>query len=174
MIFRISLLVTLGAIGLTWASVTQSEFHALGQGTITASGTPGCQFTPAGCTVSSQGTIHGRLIGEADFASSLTVAWAAATPNGAGGYCAPASGPVQVTADQGVLTLQEQGTVCEVGATAAQAPHTFNATFYVLSGTGRFENVQGTGTAVSSVNDQGKLLVYLNGTLSGLASGDAH
>ena len=164
------LLVTLAAVGLSMTAVAQTEFRAAGHGVITATGTPGCQFTAAGCAVSSRGTLQGALIGDATFESSLTVAWFAATPNGAGGYCAPASGTVDVMSEHGTLKLQEQGTVCEVGATASQAPHTFNATFYILGGTGRFADLQGTGTAVSSDDGHGKILAHLDGTVATLGS----
>jgi len=167
------LLVIVATVLLSVAAAAQTEFRAAGHGVITATGAPGCQFTAAGCAVSSRGTLQGTLIGDATFVSSLTVAWSAATPNGAGGYCAPASGTVDVTSEHGALRLQEQGTVCEVGATASQAPHTLNATFYILGGTGRFADLQGTGTAVSSDDGRGKILAHLDGTVAALGSEDA-
>lgn len=115
-------------------------------GTITNAGTDGCQFTDAGCTLTSTGALTG--IAGGTYASTWTILWKQATSNGQGGYCAPASGTTTLTLPVvGTLTKTEQGTVCEVGATGTNVEHTLsNGTFTVASGTGLLSSAAGTGT----------------------------
>lgn len=115
-------------------------------GTITDAGTSGCQFTDAGCTLTSSGTLNSIVGGT--YSSTWTILWKQATSNGQGGYCAPASGTTTLTLPiVGTLTKTEQGTVCEVGATAANVEHTLqNGTFTVSGGTGLFSGATGSGT----------------------------
>src|SRR6266550_6513877 len=59
-------------------------------GTVTNAGTAGCQFTVAGCTLASSGTLTGVAGGT--YTSTLTILWTQGTSNGQGGFCAPATG----------------------------------------------------------------------------------
>lgn len=124
-------------------------FHHLtigSTGTITSSGATGCQFTDAGCTVTSAGTLTGKAGGT--YSSTWTILWKQSTSNGAGGFCAPATGTTTLTVPAvGTLTKSEQGTVCEVGATGTNVEHVLNnGTFTVSSGTGMLSSATGNGT----------------------------
>jgi hypothetical protein len=124
-------------------------FHNLvigSTGTVTDGGASGCQFTDAGCTVTSSGTLLGKVGGT--YTSTWTILWKQATSNGQGGFCAPATGTTTLTLPKlGALTKSESGTVCEVGATGDNVEHVLNnGTFNVMSGTGVFSNATGSGT----------------------------
>lgn len=141
-------------------------FSASGSGVTTNPGTPGCQFTAAGCTTTSAGTLQGSHIGRSTFTSTSTILWASATSNGQGGFCAPASSSTLITAANGdQISLQGSGTVCEVGKTGVNVPHTFDGTFAVTGGTGRFANASGKGTFAVS-EDAGAFTVQYGGSLS--------
>jgi hypothetical protein len=115
-------------------------------GTVTNAGAPGCQFTPSGCTLTSTGNLNGIVGGT--YSSTLTTLWTQATPNGHGGFCAPAAGDTTLTLPGlGTLTKHESGTVCEVGVTGVNVAHTFAGSFAVTSGTGIFAGATGSGTA---------------------------
>lgn len=139
---------------------------AQGQGTITSSGAPNCQFSSTGCTIVYSGTIQGGHIGNANFDTTLTIDWAAHTSNGSGGFCAPANGTTVIATHWGNINIAESGTVCEVGTTGANVPHTFNGTYTITGGTGRFSGATGAGTAQGSDDGAGNVLVQLMGTLA--------
>jgi len=125
------------------------RFHNLvvsSTGTITDGGADGCQFTDAGCTLTSTGTLNGVVGGT--YMSTWTILWKQATSNGQGGYCAPGTGTTTLTLPAlGTLTKAEQGTVCEVGATGSNVEHVLSGgTFDVASGTGLLSKVTGSGT----------------------------
>jgi hypothetical protein len=126
---------------LTFKNITVNS-----TGTVTSGGASGCQFTDAGCTLTSTGTLNG--IAGGTYSSTWTILWKQATSNGTGGYCAPATGTTTLTLPiVGTLTKAEQGTVCEVGATGTNVEHTLtNGTFTVSSGTGMLTNSTGNGT----------------------------
>lgn len=114
-------------------------------GTVTNAGAAGCQFSASGCTLTSNGTLTGVVGGT--YASTFTIMWTQATPNGVGGFCAPATGDTTLTLPGlGTLTKHETGQVCEVGATGANVAHTFTGTFTVTGGTGFFAGATGSGT----------------------------
>jgi hypothetical protein len=128
-------------ITLTWNNVTVGS-----TGTITNGGAQGCQFTDAGCTLTSNGTLNGVVGGT--YTSTWTILWKQATSNGAGGYCAPATGTTTLTLPiVGTLTKSEKGTVCEVGQTGANVEHVLkDGTFTVASGTGLLSSATGSGS----------------------------
>jgi hypothetical protein len=141
-------------------------FKSSGSGTEMSLSAAGCQFTLAGCTVQSTGTATSSHLGTGPYTSTLTVFWAAATPNGAGGFCAPASGPATLTAANGdTLTMQVTGTVCEVGATSANVPHTFTGTYTITGGTGRFAGATGSGTSTGGDDGYGNSYYSDAGTI---------
>jgi hypothetical protein len=115
-------------------------------GTLTSAGAPGCQFTDAGCTITSSGTLSG--VPNGTYTATWTILWKQSTSNGQGGFCAPAAGTTTLSVPAlGTLTKAEQGTVCEVGATGADVEHTLtNGTFTVGGGTGRLTSATGSGT----------------------------
>lgn len=124
-------------------------FHNLvvnSTGTVTSGGTNDCQFTDAGCTVTSSGSLLGVVGGT--YASTWTILWKQATSNGQGGYCAPATGSTTLTLPNlGTLTKSEQGTVCEVGSTGSNVEHVLNGgTFTVSGGSGLLSHATGSGT----------------------------
>ena len=129
------------------ATFTLHNVTLTSAGTVTNAGAANCQTTAAGCTVASAGTVSGAFLGT--YTSSVTILWLQATSNGAGGFCAPATGATTVTlTGLGTLTKSEQGTVCEVGATGVNVEHTMtNGTFTVSSGTGVFAGATGSGTS---------------------------
>ena len=131
----------LNGVTLTFHDVTVSS-----TGTITNAGASGCQFTAAGCTITSTGTLNGILGGT--YSSTWTILWQQATSNGQGGYCAPATGTTTLAVPVfGTLTKSEQGTVCEVGATGTNVEHVLqNGTFTTTGGTGRLSHAAGSGS----------------------------
>ena len=128
------------------ATLTFHDITVSSTGTVTSAGTAGCQFSSTGCTVTSAGTLLGRLGGT--YASTWTIQWQHATPNGQGGYCAPATGTTTLTVPAlGTLAKSEQGTVCEVGATGTDVEHVLqNGTFTTTSGTGLLSKATGNGS----------------------------
>jgi hypothetical protein len=105
-------------------------------------------------------------MGTGPYTSQLTIDWADASPNGAGGYCAPATGTGTITAANGdTLTHTDTGTVCEVGASGANVPHTFTGTFTNTGGTGRFTNASGGGSVTGSDDGQGNSSYSETGTI---------
>jgi hypothetical protein len=131
----------LHGVTLTFSNVTVGS-----TGTVTNAGAPNCQFTDAGCTLTSTGTLSGIVGGT--YTSTWTILWKQATSNGQGGYCAPATGTTTLTLPViGTLTKTEKGTVCEVGATGTNVEHVLQGgTFDVSSGTGLLSKATGTGT----------------------------
>ena len=142
-------------------------FHSSGSGSETAVSGSGCQFTLAGCTVTTSGWATSSHMGAGNYSTSLTVNWSAAYSNGAGGYCAPASGTGQLTAANGAtLNQSESGIVCEVGSTSLVAPHTFTGTFQDTGGTGRFSSAMGAGTITGGDDGMGTSYFSEDGTIS--------
>ena len=128
------------------ATLTFHNLVVSSTGTVTSPGAADCQFSDAGCTVTSAGSLVGVVGGT--YASSWTILWKQATSNGAGGFCAPATGTTTLSVvGIGSLTKSEQGTVCEVGATGSNVEHVLNGgTFTVSGGTGLLTHSSGTGT----------------------------
>jgi len=155
-----------GAFAKGINSVSHS-FSSNGSGTETSLSGVGCQFTPAGCTVQTSGTATSSHLGTGPYTTTLTVLWSQATPNGDGGYCAPATGPSTLTAANGdQLDLQNTGTVCEVGPTGNNAPHTFTGTYTITGGTGRFTRASGSGSLTGGDDGQGNSNYSASGTIS--------
>lgn len=142
-------------------------FSSSGSGTETSLSASGCQFTTSGCTVQSTGTANSSHLGSGSYVSTLTVNWAQATSNGAGGFCAPADGPSTLTAANGdTLSLSNNGTVCEVGATGANVPHTFVGKVTITGGTGRFAHASGSGTETGGDDGAGNSSYTLSGSIT--------
>ena len=142
-------------------------FSSSGTGTEMSLSAVGCQFTLAGCAVESNGTATSSHLGTGAYVSDLTVVWAQATSNGHGGFCAPASGPSTLTAAHGdTLTLSNSGTVCEVGHTGANVPHTFNGTYTITGGTGRFAHASGSGTETGGDDGAGNSNYSATGSIT--------
>ena len=142
-------------------------FKSSGSGTETSLSAAGCQFTSAGCTVESDGTAISTHLGKGPYVSTLTIDWSAATSNGAGGFCAPASGSSTLTAANGdTLTFTDTGTVCEVGATGLDVAHTFSGTYAITGGTGHFAGAGGSGTITGGDDGAGRSSFSANGTVS--------
>lgn len=162
-----------GAVAILLATATTVlakpsgvPFKSSGSGRETPAA-PGCQFTAAGCTVTSTGEATSSHLGTGPYSSTLTVDWAAATSNGAGGSCAPASGTGTITAANGdTLTQTESGTVCEVGATGSNVPHTFTGTYTNTGGTGRFAHASGEGTVTGGDDGYGNSYYSESGTIN--------
>ena len=167
-------LAAMGAVTLLFAAASPAfaqpgakPFKSAGAGTEASLSPSGCQFTQAGCTVRSTGTAKSSHMGHGPYVSTLTVEWALATSNGAGGYCAPASGTAEITASNGdVLYQSETGELCEVGATGANVPHSFTGTFTNTGGTGRFATASGKGTVTGGDDGSGKSNYTDTGTIS--------
>jgi len=133
-------------------------------GTVTGAGATGCQFSTAGCTVTSSGTLTGVVGGT--YTSTFTILWTQAASNVQGGFCAPATGDTTLTLPGlGTVTKHETGNVCEVGATGANVAHTFTGTFTVTAGTGIFNGATGSGTA--TFTQQPGTTTALGGTVTG-------
>ena len=159
--------IVLGTAGVALAGPNGVPFKSAGSGSETSLSAPGCQFTAAGCTVQSTGRATSSHLGTGPYVSTLTVDWAAATPNGAGGFCAPASGTGTITAANGDALYQaESGTVCEVGPTGTNVPHTFTGTFTDTGGTGRFATATGGGTVSGGDDGSGNSYYQESGSIS--------
>ena len=163
-------ILTVGvSISTAFASGTKAySFKSSGSGTETSLSPAGCQFTAAGCTVQTNGIATSSQMGTGPYTTTLTVHWAQATSNGNGGYCAPADGPSTLTAPNGTntLSLQNSGTVCEVGPTGSNVPHTFNGTFTITGGTGKFAGTSGSGTESAGDDGYGNSNYTASGTIS--------
>ena len=170
------LLAALGVAGLATFAAAAPAFargpsnvpvQSTGSGTETSLGVTGCQFTLAGCTVPSTGTAVSSHMGTGPYTSTLTIVWAAATSNGAGGFCAPASGTGTITAANGdTLTQSYSGTVCEVGPTGTNVPHTFSGSYTNTGGTGRFTGASGSGTVTGGDDGAGNSNYSESGTIT--------
>jgi len=143
-------------------------FKSAGTGTETSLSVSDCQnIGTHDCTVESTGTAISSHMGTGPYVSDLTVHWATAYTNGAGGYCARADGTGTITAANGdTLTQSDSGTVCEVGATGTHVPHTFNGTFTNTGGTGRFATASGSGTVTGGDDGYGNSNYQETGTIS--------
>lgn len=160
---------------LSTNNTTQHQFHSTGTGTemsISPATNPPCQNQPApsGCTVQTNGTatttISGFTFGTGPYMSVVTIFWNENTPNGQGGFCAPASGPSQLVASNGEsLNILDYGTVCEVGPTGTYVPHTFTGKFLITGGTGAFQHASGSGTITSSDDGYGNSTYTASGTI---------
>ena len=166
----LGLLVLLVAIALATGAALAAPalpFKSSGSGTETSLSPAGCQFTATGCTVQTTGTATSSHLGTGPYTSTLTIKWAAATPNGQGGFCAPATGSSTLTAANGAtLTFSQTGTVCEVGKSSPNVAHTFTGTYTITGGTGRFAGATGSGTISGGDNGQGISSYTASGTIS--------
>lgn len=137
------------------------EFKAFASGHLTYYGPQNCQLTDEGCTITDEGTVKGTLFGNGTFIQMATVLWKNGFPNGSGGYCAPASGTINITvSDKSTITANRVGILCEVGGT-----YTFNSTYFITGGTKRFEGASGAGISTCSVDNSGNVLGFANGSL---------
>jgi len=142
-------------------------FKSAGSGTETSLSASGCQFSTSGCVVESNGTAISSHLGVGPYTSTLTVYWASAYSNGAGGFCAPADGTGTLTAaNRGTLNQVEYGTVCEVGATGPNVPHTFIGNFSDTGGTGHFATVAGGGAITGGDDGYGNSYYNETGNIS--------
>ena len=156
------LTVLLGA-GAAFASASSLPFKSSGSGTETSLSASGCQLTVGGCAVQSNGTATSSHMGTGPYTSTLTVFWASATPNGAGGFCAPASGTGTITAANGDQLFQtDSGTVCESG----NGTHTFTGTYTNTGGTGRFAHATGGGNVTGGDDGLGNSYYSETGTIA--------
>jgi hypothetical protein len=141
------------------------ELKAFATGTITSYGSPGCESSSAGCTITDQGTVAGNIIHNGTFTHSAIVLWTQSLPNGSGGICAPASGTLNITTPNGsTLTLQRTGTLCEVGASGS-GKYTFNSAYFISDGTKDFAGASGTGVLICSVDSSGNVQGFAHGTI---------
>jgi hypothetical protein len=130
-------------------SITIRNITINATGTVTNAGAAGCQTTAAGCTLGAAGNLSGGLLGT--FTSTFTVLWQQATSNGAGGYCAPATGTVVLTfPGLGTVTKTEKGNLCEVGATGVNVAHAFTGTIESVTGTGVFTGLTSSATPIGT------------------------
>lgn len=166
-----SLATVVAVVALTAGTALAANgqpFKSSGSGTETSLSASGCQFTLAGCTVQTNGTATSSHVGTGPYVSTLTIDWAQATSNGEGGFCAPASGNSQLSDDSGnTLYLQDTGTVCEVGATGSNVPHTFTGTYMIdpNQSTGRFTGDTGSGTINGSDDGSGNSSYTTSGSI---------
>lgn len=142
-------------------AASTKEFKIFASGHMTSYGLPDCQLTDIGCTVTNEGTVKGTHVGKGTFTQAVTVLWKSGSPNGSGGYCAPASGIITITAsDKSTITAARVGTVCQVAGNI-----TFNATYYITGGTKKFVGASGIGISTCSIDGAGNVLGFANGSL---------
>ena len=137
------------------------EFRIFASGQMTDSGASDCESSNDGCTVTNEGIARGTHIGKGTFAQTVTIFWKSGWQAGSDGFCAPAHGYIVITAaDKSTMTAERAGTVCKVRDNVA-----FNATYFITGGTKRFANASGTGISACSVDKDGKVLGFANGSL---------
>lgn len=145
------------ATGMAAERIGQQRFVTTGTGTETSAGPGGCQITPGTCTVDVGGQASSSLLGDSPFVTTLTVNWAAATPNGEGGSCAQATASTTLSNLRGSLTLTSlSGQACEIGATSVNVPHRFTGT-YTMMGTVDNRSVTGAGSIYGRDDGLGRL-----------------
>ena len=120
----------------------RSELVERGEGTITRTSPEGCQFTEAGCTSTIAGTVEGRPI-DGTFAGTLT--GTNFQDQGGGDFTSDVRGTVTLTDDSSgdALEVEFEG---EQSANSASGESTFDGTFTIVGGTGRFVGASGSGT----------------------------
>jgi hypothetical protein len=136
-----------------------------GYGNITNPGTPGCQLTPEGCTVTESGNFVSN-IGSGIWNATIHIDWAHAVSNNQGGFCAPTTGTAVL--DYGfntALFLSLAGQTCEIGATGVNVPHLLIADYVVTGGTGQLIGVTGAGVITAADNGSGAVRIHANGFL---------
>jgi hypothetical protein len=145
------------ALAYQSARNNSTTFIAAGSGTETSLSPANCQLIGTrDCMLEMTGTLTGFPIIRGTYTTTLTVHWGLSTPNGSGGFCAPADGPTTLTAlDGDQLILQNTGTICEIGPTGLAVPHHYTGTATITGGAGRFANVTGTATVVGFDDGQG-------------------
>ncbi len=108
-----------------------------------------------------EGKARGIHIGKGTFVQTVTTYWKLGSQNGSGGYCAPAGGTMTITAaDKSTITLDRSGTVCQSGGKLV-----FNSTYTIAGGTKRFGNASGVGIAACSIDGEGNVLGFANGSV---------
>lgn len=122
-----------------------------------------------GCDVVSTGDAWGPFIDRGTAQSSVKYHYGRPTqPNGSGGRCTfigPAN--ITLTLDGSILRVALTGTVCEVGKTRPNAPHTFTGgTFSIVGGTGQFASASGSGRFTGGDDGNGYFHVLLDGTIT--------
>jgi hypothetical protein len=147
-------LVLLGAIamaGLTSgvslaSSFGHHHFYSSGTGVETSLSPVGCQTVPSGCTTRTDGVAETTFLGRSAYVSTVTVNWSAATPNGQGGFCAPAAENTHLWNNVGSVVLTSaSGQECEVGASGPNVRHRFTGDVAV-SGAAWGRRIVGVGT----------------------------
>ncbi len=112
-----------------------------GQCTISASGA-------VTCTV--QGSATGDHIGKGTYDVSSTLGTILG-PNGAGGVCALSSGTGMVTAADGsIVFFNVTGLQCQEGLSSNPPAGSFNGTYRITGGTGRFGAAAGGGSLTAT------------------------
>jgi hypothetical protein len=152
-------------------------FAGQAYGSMTGSVTP--YITIPGFIVASYGgSGNASSIGNFSFDADQAVRWDSAVPNGAAGYCAPSSGETTLTANDGSkLYLNFTGLFCEAGyqvnllgtqttSHVPAPPYTFNGTFLVMGGSGKFAaKYGGSGSLIISSDIRNNVFLQLDGKL---------
>ena len=135
----------------------------------TGTGSISCSGSSCGETAS--GKFAGTRIGSGSFDATLNFSNANPIDNGSGGSCYGASGTITITAANGdTVTLGNVGLFCEVGS--GSAPTTFNGSYIIESGTGRFSRSTGVGTVVLATDASGNAYLSLSGGMgAGMTGG---
>lgn len=146
-------------------SVVGPNLNEQGSGTLTRTSPDGCQFTPAGCTNTVNGTItSGTPVASGDFTGTLT-----GTNFQAGGsqneFTSDVIGQITLTEDgtDDTIIFQIEGQQTGNDSTGAS---TFDGNYTITGGTGRFTGATGAGTIEAS-GPAGTLdSVTLDGTIA--------
>jgi hypothetical protein len=127
------------------------DWQVIGEGTgqCTATTTPGSPpVTTVTCNV--QGNASGTHIGNGTYDVSSTLGTILG-PNGAGGVCALSAGTGMVTAADGsIVTLNVTGLQCQEGSSNTPPAGSFNGTYRITGGTGRFSDAAGGGSITAT------------------------
>ena len=110
----------------------------------------------------------GSYVFPATYVSDLYIDYSGAYQTTLGSFCAPATGTVTITSqlnpdDQ--IFKSETGLVC--GGDSAGATHTFNGTYEITGGAGRFSGASGSGTVTAADDGLGTVTASQeSGTIS--------
>ncbi len=133
-------------------------FTLWGEGTGTDNGTGGII----------EGVSQTNLIGAATFAYTFVNGKFLGDNAGGFGTCSLQSGTLELTTNQGTISMSQAGMSCNVNSNGSVGPNTVTGSYLVKQGTGKFQGVTGTGTVVvsfSSTQTPGRCLIRLDGLL---------
>ena len=119
-----------------------------------------CEVITSGSALVSAGS----YVFPATYLSDLYIDYAGAYQTTVGSFCAPATGTVTITSQvnsEDQIFKSETGLVC--GGDSPGATHTFNGTYQITGGAGRFSGASGSGTVTAADDGLGTVTASQEG-----------